>query len=160
MLNFRLTDSFSPPSSAPSLLATFIDTAGSIAAMRLSKLSMSMSRNLRSSISGLATSEALPERSAMHAHHERQFDQLFGVVGIFVGDVDPRLAVARNEFLPGIAVPGHLGRLPRFPLQWTYLNRAATEGNTRVKRILGVVKAIGSGAPYGRPLSDPDGGAI
>ena len=76
LANFRLTESFSPPSAAPSLLGTFIDTAGSIAAMRLSKLSMSMSRNLRSFMSGLATCDALPGEIGEHAHHERQLDQL------------------------------------------------------------------------------------
>jgi hypothetical protein len=64
LLNLSLTASFSEPSSAPSLFGTLIVTAGSIAAMRLSKLSMSMSRNFRSFMSGLATSEAFPERSA------------------------------------------------------------------------------------------------
>ncbi len=36
-----------------------------MAAMRASKLSMSVSRNLRFSMSGFSTAEALPERSAI-----------------------------------------------------------------------------------------------
>lgn len=41
------------------------------------------------------------------AHDEGQLDQFFRIVWIFVSDMNPRLAIPRNELLSRIAVRGH-----------------------------------------------------
>ena len=45
-----------------------------------------------------------------HAHHEGQLDEPLGVVGIFVGDVDARSAIAANELLSAVGRHGHPSR--------------------------------------------------
>ena len=72
--------------------------------MWLSKLSMSTSRNLRSATVGFSTCEALPERSDI-TPMTKGSSTFFRVVGIFVGDVNARRAIAANESLS--AVSGH-----------------------------------------------------
>ena len=89
-------------------------TRGCIAFRRVSKLSTSISRNLRSATSGRG-SAALAGKIRHHAHHERQLDLLLGAVQLdVVLDLHARRTIARDEFLTTLL--GHATLPVRFSL--------------------------------------------
>ena len=88
---------------------------------------MSKSRNLRLTISAFSTPGRIAGEIGHHAHHEWDLDFFLGICRIFVGDVDPRWAIAANEFLT--TFPCHVfnpiyeftirGNLALRQLEWT-----------------------------------------
>ena len=94
--------------------------------MRASKLSMSNSRNLRSSTLAFSTPGVVAGKVGQDAHHERQFDQPLGIVGVFVGDVNARCAVTADEFLTAVRSHGSpLAKSLRSRFAATQVTRAA-----------------------------------
>ena len=88
-----------------SVLGTWKATRGFIAFRRSSKLSTSISRNLRSATARQRLGR-LARQVRHHAHDERQLDLLLRAVDLdVVLDLHARRAVARDEFLAAFPLP-------------------------------------------------------